>query len=455
MAIAFDATSESNVVNTGDMSWTHTPVGTPKGVFVFVQADGGGDDPNGATYGGVAMTKIARAVDAAGETGDCTGFFLGSGIPTGAQTVTVDFPNTPNAHAVAITVTAGAGKNTQLAGTGSGTVGGDTTNPSVTITGIAGASYGAAGLFSGLNAEANVTAGSGMTIRNSHDFGSDISVVASRTSENASGNLTMAFASASDDVAMVAIAIEEVAGATNYTKTLTESATVSDAILKTGTKVLTQSVAVSEALLKTITKPLVEAATISASIIRTLSRTMTESVTISDILEKIKIIAVQLLESTGLSDSIIRSIEKLFNETPTVTDTVNKGTGRTLADSTNVSDAIKKTPGKIVSESLSLTDLITRIIGKVYVEAATFTDSIVNARTLTRILTEAVSVSAGLLKGITRLLSEALSVNDVLKKFLNGLLAIYSNKYTNRGTSSSNKYSTRSTSYSDKYNHLT
>jgi hypothetical protein len=205
MAIAFDATS--NQINTGSLSITHTPVGTPKGVFFFVIVNNDTATPTSVTYGGVAMTLINSAADSSGEIGSCFGYFLGSSIPTGAQTVAATVTAGKDVAGVVITVTAAG--NTQLAGTGSGKVEGDTANPSVTITGITGASYGAAGLFSGLGAVGNVAAGSGQTTRGQVDFGNQVASAESSTSENASGNLTIAFTSVTDDVAMVAIAIEE------------------------------------------------------------------------------------------------------------------------------------------------------------------------------------------------------------------------------------------------------
>jgi hypothetical protein len=208
MSIAYDAVSSGS--GTSSFSWTHTPVGTPKGVFVFVQVNASTSTTHvsGVTYGGVAMTQQQVAVDSVGETGTCFGFFLGSSIPTGAQTVAVTVADgSKSEFADAITVTAAA--DTRLAGTGSGKVEGDIADPSVTITGISGASYGAAGLFSGQNTVPAITAGTGQTMRNQQDFGTTTTSVESSTSEQASGDLTMAFTVAIEDVAMVAIAIEE------------------------------------------------------------------------------------------------------------------------------------------------------------------------------------------------------------------------------------------------------
>jgi hypothetical protein len=117
MAVAFDAASESHTGTTGSQSeasfsWTHTPSGTPKGVLVFtITSDLTGDIISAVTYGGTSMTAVTGglATDAAVEGGHTKAWFLGSSVPTGAQTVQVTRTNnTDVAYAVAITVTASA-----------------------------------------------------------------------------------------------------------------------------------------------------------------------------------------------------------------------------------------------------------------------------------------------------------------------------------------------------------
>jgi hypothetical protein len=49
-----------------------------------------------------------------------------------------------------------------------------------------------------------------MTVRQDHDFGSQTASGESSTSENASGNLTIAFTAAEEDAALVGVAIQEV-----------------------------------------------------------------------------------------------------------------------------------------------------------------------------------------------------------------------------------------------------
>jgi hypothetical protein len=84
-------------------------VGTPRGVLVFVFAEGN-QDVTGVTYGGSAMAQVTGSpvTQTTGEVGEIHGFFLGSSVPTGAQTVEVTVSGAIDRGAVAYTVT-GAG----------------------------------------------------------------------------------------------------------------------------------------------------------------------------------------------------------------------------------------------------------------------------------------------------------------------------------------------------------
>lgn len=126
MAVAFDASSESHTGTTGSVSqasfnWTHTPVGTPRGVLVFTFSTlSSSDNATAVSYGASSMTAVSggRAVSTGGTyIGDVKAWFLGSSVPTGAQTVTVTRTNnTDEMYAVAITVTAAADTSVHTAG---------------------------------------------------------------------------------------------------------------------------------------------------------------------------------------------------------------------------------------------------------------------------------------------------------------------------------------------------
>ena len=126
MAVAFDASSESHTGTTGSVSqssfnWTHTPVGTPKGVLVFTFSTlSSNDNATAVSYGASSMTAVSggRAVSTGGTyIGDVKAWFLGSSVPTGAQTVTVTRTNnTDEMYAVAHTVTAASNTDVHTAG---------------------------------------------------------------------------------------------------------------------------------------------------------------------------------------------------------------------------------------------------------------------------------------------------------------------------------------------------
>jgi hypothetical protein len=106
--IAFDAYSENAIATGGNFNFTHTPVGTPKGVYVIVN-DGfdNTDRVTSVTYGGGAMNEHASSPfnDGAGEAGTVHLYYLHSGIPSGAQTVQVNQTGGAASHAACITVT--------------------------------------------------------------------------------------------------------------------------------------------------------------------------------------------------------------------------------------------------------------------------------------------------------------------------------------------------------------
>lgn len=122
MAVAHDAATALGAAfaTTPDpYTFTHTPVGTPRGILLLVaHANTATDDFVSATYGGVPMTEVtgSKATDTVTQPGLVKAFFLGSGIPTGAQTVSIDhLASNINHWAVCISVTAAA--DTEISGT--------------------------------------------------------------------------------------------------------------------------------------------------------------------------------------------------------------------------------------------------------------------------------------------------------------------------------------------------
>ena len=106
MALAFDAINHIYNGTGTNPSGTHTPVGTPKAIVVVIgQYNNVADNVSGVTYGGVAMTRVV--FQAADQDFDKSSwiYFLGTGIPTGAQTVATTFANASQKYVACISYT--------------------------------------------------------------------------------------------------------------------------------------------------------------------------------------------------------------------------------------------------------------------------------------------------------------------------------------------------------------
>jgi hypothetical protein len=204
MALAYDAVSGQYSDTGQPNSWTHSPSGTPKAVLVSHATPGNSVNVTSITYGGVSMTKV---LDGGNANRTVSVWFLGSSIPTGDQTVTINQESSANQYGYCTTLTAAAGNSTRVAGSGQNwAVAG--ANPSVTITSISGASYGYGVVISDAAYNA-ITAGSGMTLRK-NDGGTMTkgSAIESSTSEQASGDMVVAFTCAKY-TALIGVAVEE------------------------------------------------------------------------------------------------------------------------------------------------------------------------------------------------------------------------------------------------------
>lgn len=205
MAIAHDAATVIGT-GTGTIEGTHTPTGTPKGVVVAIVQDGSAEEVTAVTYGGVSLKKEVFKGQATAEAGSSQFWFLGSEIPTGAQTVKVTVSGSNTRAVTCMTVT--AGEDTKVAATGS-TAEESATNPSVTLkTGaIETVTYGAT--FSGEQAS-GVGVGGGLTQLAENQLTSiSTSYNVLRRTENPSADTTVSWTWSNDECAAVGIAVKE------------------------------------------------------------------------------------------------------------------------------------------------------------------------------------------------------------------------------------------------------
>lgn len=226
MAVAYDAASESHTGTTASsseasFSWTHTPVGTPAGVLVYVMSLGNPTDQStGVTYGGVSLATDAawEANDTLNEGGTCRAYYLGASVPTGAQTVVVSRANTiDHVYAVAITVTAASDTEVYTAGVVLLEEDGTLAEQSVTDGSPGTDSLRFAG---GAFGHADVpAAGASSTAVHSIDIGVRVAAAVRETTAG-QGSRSVGFSDAlSDDRAVVHLAVRE-----TYSYTLTAAA---------------------------------------------------------------------------------------------------------------------------------------------------------------------------------------------------------------------------------------
>lgn len=206
MTIALDSTAEAGAL--GTQSYTHTPVGDPDAIVVFVA---GNASTTAVTYGGQSMTlqgSELTGVDEFSGTLFSTWILLAS-VPTGAQTVAVTGPSASIIASYALTATSGelaVNNFVSVALT-------STTDPSATFALNGTTSFVAFQFGSGQNDLTNVTSLTGWTRDTSLDAGSSVFGTESFDTIQ-SGDVTIGATQTSDEWVYQGIALEEAAGDT-------------------------------------------------------------------------------------------------------------------------------------------------------------------------------------------------------------------------------------------------
>lgn len=233
MTVAYDATSKMSAVARGPSnpqthSWTHTPSGTPAGIWLCIVSGASGVTAadnliESATYGGVSMTEVGETYLASGERGCAIHFELLSGVPSGAQTVAFSargFPTSSTAAypwlaAHAVSLTAGG----TIARADSDVINNTSLmDPSVTMDAGSNTGISLLGGYSALANLAAITAATGCTTTSDLAYvlathGEDAMSVAIRQTSPATGTFAIGYTGAADDVAMVAATYYEAAAA--------------------------------------------------------------------------------------------------------------------------------------------------------------------------------------------------------------------------------------------------
>lgn len=217
-AIAYVGATEYVRTDTSDpWSDTFTPSGTPAAIVVLVCSAGSStDNVSGVTYGGVALTNVA-GIGSGDPQSPCyvDMWLLGSGVPTGAQTVALDLASgtTDDLHIVVVELSAAANVEAVTSGTDAS---------ASSLTGSVALSYGgrrciALGILGANKPDiTDVVDNANMTQIHTHDFGAANPYVvvshANRQTTPGTSDFTFSYTwpFGSDGGALVAAAFSEV-----------------------------------------------------------------------------------------------------------------------------------------------------------------------------------------------------------------------------------------------------
>lgn len=484
MAVAFDAFT-ANANQTADFAFNHTPVGTPRAVIVWVVETGAtADHIAGITYGGDAMTEVSGSPNilATGETGIVYCYFLGTSIPTGTQSVSVDTTATSNYIAYCVTLTAGA--DTEIVDS-DGTINSTSiTNPTATLSLSGKTSWAGIALHSGAQAVGGITPSASWTSRSETDRGatqaacytfdtigtSDVAAGWTQTTEDASAvsvavsEAVVLFERAISESISISPAIARlktanrtiaesisispaVAEAALKFRTMADSISISDAIqrIKIFPRAIAESISISPAVTTIAIRviAIAQSITISDSVTRLASffRTISQSITLSDALEAHKLLLRQIAESISLSDSVVRmktavrTISESISISPAVAEAALKL--RTIGQSISISDSIAKVKTAVISipQSITINDSVTKVAlyMRSVTQSITVSDSISRMKTAIRNINQSISISdlverlfiSGGGQLFTRTINETINISDAVNRtFIAGAVQV-------------------------------
>lgn len=214
MAVAIDKITDlGSFTDTPDpFTASHTPVGTPRGVSVFIFSPRIIDYIDGTvSYGGVALARDQWAAINGTEDLECWHYFLGSGVPTGTQTVSIAHTGAvPAKYAVCVTYTASGDLEIKASGKIETE---PVDDPSLALDSGASTALRIGALYTGTNSAGNVAPGTGYT--EAYELGVAAANVQSVIYETtpSSGSTSIAWTTQNEETALIGAAIGEVAAA--------------------------------------------------------------------------------------------------------------------------------------------------------------------------------------------------------------------------------------------------
>ncbi|MCL5436060.1 MAG: hypothetical protein M1275_03185 [Patescibacteria group bacterium] len=207
-------------------------------------------------------------------------------------------------------------------------------------------------------------------------------------------------------------------------RTFSEILTNAATLTKQAGRILAETINHSDSIIRSIVRTFSEAFTNADSIIKSAARVLSESFTNSDTFAGLKIFYKTLSDVVSLADSITRNVFRSFTETVTHTDSLLKSASRALSELITNTDSLIKTSARVLTEITTSADSLIKSINRSLAETITNSDIFAATRLFVRSLTETITHSDTFsrLLVIGRTFSEVITHTDSLIKTLNGLV---------------------------------
>lgn len=199
----------------------------------------------------------------------------------------------------------------------------------------------------------------------------------------------------------------------SFSQTLTETATLTDSILKQAQKKLSETITHTDTILKRAAKTFTETQTSTDTLNKQTSKPLSETVTHTDSITLLKVTVKTLLETITHSDTLTKLTSKVLAETATLTASIIRFTQRTFTETTTLTDTVIRSTSRIFTETITYTDSLIRTAKKTLSETITHTDSVISTKlgaAYSKILSETMSFTDSLKKTISKVLAESISL---------------------------------------------
>lgn len=421
MAVARAGSAESERLLTTD-PWTfdYTPAGTPRGIVVaVVHGATATRHAQSVTYGGVSLALIVEAADTANEPGNASLWFLGSSIPTGTQTISVDL-DSATADDIHFVVWELSGSR-DLEVIDFDELNENAANPTVTLQSGGRVKISICAMYGG-GAAPGGTLATGNTLDHTFDIAAFYSQTCYETTVDNADHTIGWSTLGTDDLALVAIAVAEVnatqsaAGGITPTGAQTrKTKTTPDGTIATITGTQTRKVSITPdgaistlvgTLTKVVKKPL---AGVIATITSTLGTVKVATIALSGAISSIVGTLVRKV-TTAPAGSITPTGQPTNKVSLTPEGTVTSQGALTkklpkvfTGDITTSGSAVKRV-SKSLSGSTDTSGALSRITDKILTGELTPTGS--QVRTVRQLVSGAISVLTGaIVKGVKKVLS--------------------------------------------------